>query len=199
MKTTKNNAVNVNNQVANYAQAHTGARSIKVATSTLNQARKALGGISTEAIVIGKNDKREKVYTTVGSFMESVGCPYSEGQVSLASIRDAWAPYLKNEEGSMLICKNVVQRVKVGKSTYVLYRKDDKGAYKAVSIYMPAPVRDNGWDPYRICEGLAQSKFIDEVIATCEASKAEFDRLNAEGELFVHDALTDEYVPMKVK
>ena len=199
MKTNNNSIVNVNNQVANYAQGHTAARSTKVATSSLNQAKKALGGIQNEPIVIGKDENKKKVYTTVGSFMETVGCPYSGGQVSLASIKQAWADYLKDENGSMLLCKNVVQRTKIGKQSYVLYRVDEEGKYKAVSIYQPSPVRDNGWDPYRICEGLAQSKFIDEVRATCEASQKAFDELNANNGLFVHDALTGEYVPVTVK
>ena len=191
--------VNVNNQVANYAQAHTGARSIKVATSTLNQARKALGGIQNEPIAFGRDENRKKVYTTVGSFMEVCGCPYVSGQVTLSAIRAAWAPYLMNSEGAMLVCKNVVQRTKVGKQTYVLYRRDEEGKYKAASIYQPAPVRENGWDPYRICEGLAQSKFIEETIAACEASKAEFERLRTAGELYVYDALTDNYVAIELR
>ena len=193
------NAVNVNNAVTNYAQAHAGARSIKVTCGSMNQARKALGGIGSEAIVIGKNDKKEKVYTTVSTFMETMGIPYANGQVQLAAIKAAWASYLKDEKGNLLICRNVNQRVKIGKQNYVLYRKDEEGKFKAASIYMPAPVGDNSWDPYRICEGLAQSKFIDEVKATCEASKAEFEQLKADGALYVHDALTDDYVPVKVK
>lgn len=199
MKTNNNSVVNVNNIVANYQQAHTGARSIKVATSTLNQARKALGGIAQEPIAIDRDENKKKVYTTVGSFMETVGCPYAGGQVTLASIKQAWADYLKDKDGAMLLCKNVVQRTKVGKTSYVLYRKDEDGKFKAVSIYQPAPVRDNGWDPYRIVEGLAQSHFIEETIAKCEASKAEFEKLNAEGGLYVHDELTEEYVTVTIK
>ena len=199
MKTNNETIVNVNNIVANYKQAHTGARSIKVATSTLNQARKALGGIATEPIAIDRDENKKKVYTTVGSFMETVGCPYAGGQVTLAAIKQAWADYLKDKDGAMLLCKNVVQRTKVGKTSYILYRKDEDGKMKTVSIYQPAPVRDNGWDPYRIVEGLAQSKFIAETIAKCEASKAEFEKLNAEGGLFVHDELTGEYVPVTIK
>ena len=199
MKTNNNSTVNVNNQVANYAQAHTGARSIKVATSTLNQARKALGGIAKEPIVIGKDENKKKVYSTTGAFMETVGCPYKGGQVTLASIKQAWADYLKDKDGNMLLCKNVVQRTKVGKQSYVLYRKEEDGKFKSVSIYQPAPVRENGWDPYRICEGLAQSKFIEETIAMCEKSKSAFEELNAIGGLFVHDELTGEYVAVTVK
>lgn len=199
MSTNKNNAVNVNNFVNNYAQAHTGARSIKVAAGSINQARKALGGIGNEAIVIGKNEKKEKVYSTVSKFMEAVGIPYGNGQVSLASIKEAWADYLKDKDGNLLICRAVNQRVKIGKQNYILYRKDEEGKFRAASIYQPAPVGDHSWDPYRICEGLAQSKFIDEVQATCEASKAEFEQLKADGALYVHDALTDEYVSVKVK
>ena len=200
MTTLKNSvAVNVNNSVINYAQAHMGARSIKVKCGSMNQARKALGGIGNEPIVIGKNDKKEKIYTTVGAFMGVVGIPYSNGQVQLASIKAAWDAYLKDDKDNLLLCRNVNQRVKIGKQNYLLYRQDAEGKYKPASIYMPAPVGDNSWDPYRICEGLAQSKFIDEVKATCEASKAEFDELKANGALFVHDALIDKYVPVDVK
>ena len=194
-----NEIVNVINVVTNYKQAHAGARSIKFVASTLNQARKALGGIADEPIAIGKNAKGEKVYTTVGSFMETVGCPYTKGQVTLAAIKKAWAPYLKDKEGSLLMCKNVNKRVKIGKTTFLLYRKDENGDYKTVSVYQPAPVRDNGWDPYRICDGLAQSKFIDETKADCEASMAEYEALKANHGLYVHDPLTDKYVPVNVK
>lgn len=192
-------SVNVNNVVANFEQGMTAARSTKYASASINQARKALGGIQNEAIVIGKNDEKKKIYTTIGSFLSSVGCPYSGGQVALSAIKAAVADYLKDKDGNMQICKNVVQRTKVGKSTYVLYRKDENGKFKSVSIYQPAPVRDNGWDPYKICVMLVQSKFIDDTIAMCEASKAEFDKLNAEGGLYVHDELTDEYVPVTIK
>ena len=191
--------VNVNNQVANYAQGHTAARSTKVATSSLNQAKKALGGIQNEPIVIGKDENKKKVYSTVGSFLQTCGCPYVNGQVPLSGIKSAWADFLKDKEGSLLICKNVVQRTKIGKQTYMLYRKDEEGKYKAVSIYQPSPVRDNGWDPYRICEGLAQSKFIDETIAACEASKLEFETLRENGGLYVHDSLTGEYLPISLR
>ena len=202
MSTKKNSNqvnVNVNNLVANYQQAHTSARSIKVAASTLNQARKALGGIANEAIVIGRNDKKEKIYTKVSTFMETVGCPYKGGQVPLSSIKNAWADYLKDKDGNLMVCKNVVQRTKIGKMSYTLYCKGEDDKFKAVTIYQPAPVRDNGWDPYKICEGLAQSKFIDEVSETCEKSKKDFDELNANGGLYVHDTITNEYVPVTVK
>ena len=191
--------VNVNNQVANYDQAHTAARSTKVATSTMNQARKSFGGIQNEPITIGRDESKKKVYSTVGSFMETVGCPYVRGQVSLSAIKGAWADFLKDKDGHLLVCKNVVQRTKIGKQSYVLYRKGEDGKMKAASVYEPAPVRDNGWDPYRICEGLAQSKFIEETKASCEKSKKEFETLQANGELYVHDELTGEYVTVVLR
>lgn len=197
---TKNNYSEVNvNMVANYAQAHTGAGSMRKVTGTLNQARKSLGGIGNEAIVIGRNEKKEKIYTTVAKFMESVEIPYGNGQVLLASIKKAWNHYLCDKEGNLMLCKKVIQRAKIGKQSYVLYRQDEDGEYKAVSIYQPAAVRDTGWTPYLICEGLAQSKFIDEVKATCEKSQADFDELKDNGGLYVHDSLTGEYVPYQEK
>ena len=189
--------VSVNNQVVNYQQAHAGARSIKVAAGTLNQARKSLGGIADEPIAIGRDSKRNKVYTTVGSFMASVGCPYEKGQVALSAIKSAWADYLKDSEGRMLLCRNVNQRIKIGKQNYLLYHADENGKMKPVSVYQPTPVRDNGWDPYRICEGLAQSKFIDETIVACTLSMGEFERMRQSHELFVLDSLTGDYIPVK--
>ena len=198
---TKNvtNPVNVNNIVANLEQGLIGARSTKQATSTLNQSRKALGGIQNEAIVIGKNDEKKKIYSTVGSLMATVGCPYSGGQVSLASIKAAVPDYLKDNEGRLSICKNVVQRVKVGKQTYALYRKDENGEFKSVSIYQPAPVRDNSWSPYLICVMLVQGHFLEETIARVDKSKADYEALKSAGNLYVHDNLTNEYVPVTVK
>lgn len=198
MKTNSNSTVNVN-MVANYAQAHTGARSMRTVTGTLNQARKSLGGIGNEVIVIGRNEKKEKIYTTVAKFMESVGIPYGRGQVQLASIKAKWNGFLKDEEGRLMTCKKVIQRVKIGKQNYILYRQDENGAFKTVSIYKPAAVRDTSWTPYIICEGLAESAFIEEVKATCEKSQSEFDELKANGGLYVHDSLTNEYIPFVEK
>lgn len=194
-----NQTVNVNNIVANIEQGMTAARSTKVAASTINQARKALAGIQNEAIVIGKNDEKKKIYSTVGSLMETVGCPYTGGQITLAAIKAAVADYLRDKDGNMQVCKNVVQRTKIGKQSYVLYREDENGDYKTVSIYQPAPVRDNAWDPYKICVMLVQSHWLDETIAKCEASQAEFDELKKNGGLFVKDELTNSYVPVTVK
>lgn len=191
--------VNVNNQVANLEQGMTASRSTKNATSTLNQARKSLGGIQNEPITIGRDEQKKKVYSTVGSFMETMGCPYVNGQVTLAAIKAAVHDYLCGKEGELQVCKNVVQRTKVGKQSYVLYRKNEKGEFKAVTIYQPAPVREQGWSPYLICVLLAQSHFIEETIAACDASKAEFERLRDAGELYVHDELTDSYVSIALR
>ncbi len=194
MKTNNNSTVNVN-EVANYAQAHTGARSMRAVTSTISQAAKSLGGIGDEVITIGRTDSKEKIVTTVVNFFGSLDIPYGNGRVIFASIRAKWNPYLVGEKGEFMICKNVIQRVKINKQSYVLYRMTEKGDYKAVSLYQPAIVRETAWTPYLICEGLAQSKFIDEVKTTVDASKAEFENLKANGGLYVHDALTNEYVP----
>ena len=192
-------AVNVNNVVANFEQGMTAARSTKQATGSINQARKGLGGIQSEAIVIGKNAEGKKIYSTVGSLLSTVGCPYSGGQVSLAAIKKACADYLKDSEGAMRICRNVVQRVKVGKTSYTLYRKDENGKFKSVTIYQPAKVNDHRWDSYKIVVMLVQSHWLDDTIAMCEKSKAEFENLKATNGLYVHDELTDEYVPYTVK
>ena len=116
--------VNVNNQVTNLEQGMTGARSTKNVTSTLNQSRKSLSGIQNEPITIGRDAEKKRVYSTVGALMETCGCPYVNGQVPLSSIKAAVADYLRGKEGELQICKNVVQRAKVGKQNYVLYRKD---------------------------------------------------------------------------
>lgn len=199
MATKNETIVNVNNQVANLEQGMTASRSTKNATSTLNQSRKALGGIQNEPITIGRDEQKKKVYSTVGSFLGEMGCPYVNGQVSLAAIKAAVADYLRDKEGALQICKNVMQRTKIGKQTYLLYRKTENGEFKAVSVYQPAPVRDNGWSPYLICVMLAQSHFIGETKAACEASKAEFERLRDAGELYVHDDLTGNYVPVALR
>ncbi len=198
MKTNNNSTVNVNT-VANYAQAHNGARSMRQVTGTISQAAKVLGGCGGETITIGKNDKKEKITITVEDFFKSLNLPYGGGRVVFASIKKAWSDYLTDKEGNFMICKNVIQRAKIGKQSYVLYRKDEKGEMKAVSIYQPAVVRSTGWTGCLICEGVAQSKFIDEVKAICEESQAEFDNLKATGGLYVPDSLTDEYVPYKEK
>lgn len=196
----KENAVigeNNQTQIVNYQQAHAGARSIKMAASTLNQARKALSGIENESIVIGRNTDKEKLYTTIGSFMSAVGCPYVKGQVSLKSILDTWAPFLKDDKGNPMLCRNVTKRVRVGKSTYPLYHEDDKGHMKLVQVYEPAPVSETGWDPYKICEGLAQSKFLDETVAMYTESLADYERMKKNHDFYVKDALTGGYLPVR--
>ena len=194
-----NQAVNVNNVVATIEQGMIAARNTKIATGSINQARKGLGGIQDEAICIGKNDKGEKIYTTIGKFLATVGCPYVGGQVSLVSIRKACADYLKDSEGAMQICRNVVQRTKVGKTSYVLYRQDENGKFRPVSIYQPAKVNDHGWDSYKIVVMLVQSHWLDKTIEKCDQSKADYEALKANGGLYVHDELTDEYVPVTIK
>lgn len=191
--------INTNSIVSNYKQAHNAARNIKVAASTLNQARKALSGIQNEPIMIGRDENKQKLYSTVASFMDVVGCPYKRGQVSLSAILDAWADFLKDEEKSPMLCKNVSMRVKIGKTTYRLYTKDEDGKFHPVSVYKPATVPTTGWDPYKICEGLAQSKFAEETMDACEKSKAAYEQLKKDGNLYVHDTLTDKYIAVKVK
>ena len=186
----------VSETVTTYGQAHTGARSMRSVTGTISQASKALGGIGSETITIGRTENKEKIVTTVENFFASLDIPYGGGRVIFGSIRTKWNPYLINEEGGFMLCKSVVQRTKIGKQSYVLYRKDADGKYKAVSVYQPTAVRETGWTPYLICEGLAQSKFIEETKAQVEASKAEFERMSSAGELYVHDELTGDYVPL---
>lgn len=188
------NQVNVNS-VANYAQAHAGARSMRQVTGTISQAAKVLGGCGSELITIGKNENKEKITISVENFFKSLELPYGGGRVVFGSIKKAWNPALIDKDGNFMLCKNVIQRAKINKQSYVLYAQNEKGEFKAVSIYQPAVVRSTGWTGTLICEGVAQSKFYDEVKATCEKSQADFDELKAQGLLFVHDALTNEYVP----
>lgn len=196
MKTNNNSTVNVNT-VANYAQAHTGARNMRQVTGTISQAAKALGGIGSELITIGKGDNKEKITIKVEDFFKSMDLAYGGGRVVFTSIKKAYAPELVDKDGNFMLYKNVIQRVKIGKQSYVLYRQDEKGEMKAVSIYQPAVVRSSGWTPTLICEGIAQSKFIGEVKAIGEKSQSDFDELKANGMLYVHDSLTDEYVAYK--
>ncbi len=188
----------VSETLANYSQAHTGARSMRTVTGTISQSCKALGGIGSETITIGRTEAKEKIVTTVENFFKSLGIPYGNGRIIFGSIRASWNPYLVGEKGEFMICKNVIQRVKIGKQSYVLYRMTEDGKFKAVSVYQPAIVRETAWTPYLICEGLAQSTFIDETKEACDKSKAEFDELQANGGLYVLDALTNEYIPAKM-
>lgn len=185
----------VSETLANYSQAHTGARSMRTVTGTISQSCKALGGIGSETIVIGRTEAKEKIVTTVESFFKSLGIPYGNGRVIFSAVRAKWNAYLIGEKGEFMICKNVVQRTKIGKQSYVLYRKDEDGKMKAVSVYQPAPVRETSWTPYLICEGLAQSAFVGEVMTASATSQAEFERMRNAGELYVFDSLTEEYVP----
>jgi len=198
MKTSKNNSVSVNT-VANYAQAHAGARSMRAVTGTISQAAKALGGIGNELITIGKNGNKEKLTISVKEFFESLNMPYGNGRIMFQSINARWEANLRDKEDNFMICKNVIQRVKIGKQRYALYTPNEEGEFKTVSVYEPAVVRSTGWTPYLICEGIAQSAFYEEVAQACEESKREFNELKENGLLYVHDSLTDEYVPYLAK
>ena len=200
METKKNLTVNVN-EVANYAQAHAGARSMRQVTGTISQAAKSLGGVPDEIISIGRTPSKEKIQISVIDYFKSLGIPYGNGRVIFAQIKALYKPYLLGEKGEFMLCKNVIQRVKINKQNYVLYRVDpnDSTKFKAVSVYQPAIVRETGWTGPMICEALSQNKFLDEVMTMVDASKAEFQTLKANGELYVHDALTNEYVPYTEK
>jgi hypothetical protein len=196
MKKNSNISVNVN-AVVNYAMAHAGARAMKLASQSINQARKSMGGISKELLYLGMNkETKEKMYTSVEKFMESVGCPLSGGQVPLSAIKSAWSDFLKDAKGNLMICGNVPQRVKIGKKSYRLYVRNDEGEYKPLSIWAPREVGDNKWDSYKICEGLAQSAFSDETRAMVEKSK---DEARSWGHYYVENELTGEYVEVKTE
>ena len=200
MKTNNNSTVNVNS-VANYAQAHTGARNMRDAAGTISQACKSLSGIGDVVINIGRTPSKEKIMIAVKDYFKSLDIPYGNGRVIYSQVNALYNPYLVNEKGEYMLCKNVTQRVKIGKQSYILYRQDpnDSTKMKAVQLYQPAAMRANGWTYTQVCEALSQNKFIDEVKAMVDASKAEFDTLKANGGLYVHDALTNEYVPYTEK
>lgn len=200
MKTnSKIQTVNVNT-VANYNEAHAFSIGMKKKTGTISQQAKALGGIGEETIEVtmGKGAERKKIAIKVAEFFASIGASYGGGRIIFGTIRARWDAYLRDKEGTFMVCKDVIQRVKVGKQNYILYREvvDSKGErkMKAATVYQPAVVRETSWTTTLICEGLSQSFFIDEVKAKVEESKAAFEQLKANDELYVHDALTDSYV-----
>ncbi len=186
--------VNVNS-VSNYSEAHAFSMAIRKKTGTISQQSKALAGIGEEMIEVtmGKGAERRKVSIKVVDFFGSIGAPYGDGRTIFRTVNSRWADYLRDAEGTFMVCKNVVQRTKIGKQNYILYRLVD-GKYKAATIYQPAVVRESSWTTTLICEGLSQSHFIDEVKAEVEKSMAEFEQLKATDALYVHDALTDSYV-----
>lgn len=193
----KNSVITVNvNEVVNYAMAHAGAKAMKLASQSINQARKSMGGISKETLYLGKDANGEKMYTTVDLFLSSVGCPLVGGQVPLSAIKSAWSDLLKSKDGNLMICGNIPQRVKIGKKSYRLYVRNADGEYKALSTWGPREVGDNKWDAYKICEGLAQSKFEEETRATIEKSKED---ARSWGHYYVENELTGEYVEVKTE
>lgn len=195
MATKNYSSVSVNT-VNNLSAATTGARGMQKLAQTLNQARKSIGGISNELVGVGKDDNGNKMFITVSNFMASVGCPLSAGgQVLLADIKKACADFLKDDEGRMMVCTGIPVRTKIGKKSYRVYVKKD-GDFKALSVYGPAPVKDNSWNARKIVEMLAQSKFGEETRAKIEESRAE---AKGYGEYFVEDELTGEYVPVTVQ
>lgn len=200
MKTnSKIQTVNVNT-VANYKEAHAFSVGMKKKTGTISQQAKALGGIGDETIEItmGKGAERKKLSIKVVDFFAAINAPYGSGRIVFGTINARWDAYLRDKEGTFMVCKEVMQRIKIGKQNYILYHEveDSKGVrkMKAVTIYEPAPVRETSWTTTLICDGLSQSAFIDEVKADVEESRAAFEAMKANDELYVHDALTDTYV-----
>lgn len=176
-------------------QGQKGSRSMQQASQTLNQARKSMGGISKQVLALGKDENGNKLFIKVETFMESVGCPLGTGgQVSLASIKDAWADFLKDSEGRMLLCASVPQRVKIDKQSYRLHALKD-GKYVPLSTWEPVEVKDNGWNAFKICYGLAQSKFAEETMELVKKSREEFEAVEA---YYVEDKLTGEFVQVRV-
>lgn len=202
MKTnSKIQTVNVNT-VANYAEAHAFSMGIRKKTGTISQQSAALSGIPEETIEVtmGKGAERKKIAIKVADFFPAIGCAYGDRRVIFRSVNSKWADYLRDSEGTFCVCKEVVQRIKIGKQNFILYRvvTDSKGEtkYKAATIYQPAAVREGSWTTTLICEGLSQSHFLDEVKAEVEKSMANYETLKANDELYVHDALTDTYVKL---
>ena len=202
MKTnSKSQTVNVNT-VANYAEAHAFSMGIRKKTGTISQQSAALSGIPEETIEVtmGKGAERKKIAIKVVDFFPAIGCAYGDRRVIFRSVNSKRADYLRDSEGTFCVCKDVVQRIKIGKQNFILYRQitDSKGEtkYKAATIYQPAAVREGSWTTTLICEGLSQSHFLDEVKAEVEKSMASYETLKANDELYVHDALTDTYVKL---
>ncbi len=202
MKTnSKIQTVNVNT-VANYAEAHAFSMGIRKKTGTISQQSAALSGIGEETIEVtmGKGAERKKVAIKVVDFFASINASYGDRRVIFRTVNSRWADYLRDKEGTFCVCKEVPQRIKVGKQNYILYREvtDSKGEtkFKAATIYQPAPVRESSWTTTLICDGLSQSFFIDEVKAEVEKSMAAFEAMKTNDELYVHDALTDTYVKL---
>ena len=149
---------------------------------------------------MGKGAERKKIAIKVADFFKAIGAAYGDRRVIFRSVNSKWADYLRDKEGTFCVCKEVVQRIKIGKQNFILYRvvTDSKGEtkYKAATIYQPAAVREGSWTTTLICEGLSQSHFLDEVKAEVEKSMAAYEALKANDELYVHDALTDTYVKL---
>ena len=141
MKTnSKIQTVNVNT-VANYAEAHAFSMGIRKVTGTISQQCGALSGIPEETIEItmGKGAERRKVSIKVVDFFGSIDAPYGDRRVIFRTVNSRWADYLRNAEGTFMVCKEVIQRIKVGKQNYVLYRKDEEGKYHILGYgYDPA-------------------------------------------------------------
>lgn len=202
MKTnSKIQTVNVNT-VANYAEAHAFSMGIRKKTGTLSQQCAALSGIGEETIEVtmGKGADRKKVSIKVVDFFKAIGAAYGDRRVIFRTVNSKWADYLRDKEGTFCVCKEVPQRIKIGKQNFYLYREvtDSKGEtkYKVATIYQPAPVRESSWNTTLICDGLSQSHFVEEVKAEVEKSMAAYETLKANDELYVHDALTDTYVKL---
>lgn len=202
MKTnSKIQTVNVNT-VKNYAEAKAFSIGMKKKTGTISQQSAALSGIGEETIEVtmGKGAERKKVAIKVVDFFASINASYGDRRVIFRTVNSRWADYLRDKEGTFCVCKEVPQRIKVGKQNYILYREvtDSKGEtkFKAATIYQPAPVREGSWTTTLICDGLSQSFFIDEVKAEVEKSMAAFEAMKTNDELYVHDALTDTYVKL---
>lgn len=202
MKTnSKIQTVNVNT-VANYAEAQAFSIGMKKKTGTISQQSAALSGIGEEIIEVpmGKGAERKKVAIKVVDFFASINASYGDRRVIFRTVNSRWADYLRDKDGTFMVCKDVPQRTKIGKQNYILYRQyvDSKGEvkYKAATIYQPAPVRESSWTTTLICLGLSQSFFVEDRKAAVEESTAAFEALKANDELYVHDALTDTYVKL---
>lgn len=190
--------VNVNT-VANYQDAHAGAKGMREAAGTLSQACKTLSGIGDQLIPMGRTPSKEKKMILVKDYFKGLDIPYGNGRIICSQVIARYQSYLVGPKGEYMLCKYVTQRVKINKQSYILYRVDpnDSTKYKAVQLYQPAPVRETAWTYLQVCEALSQNKFLDEVKTMVDESKAEFENLKANGGLYVHDALTNEYVPYK--
>lgn len=194
MKTNVKKSVELVNSVNNYFEAQSASKASRALTGRLDNARRALSGLAKEVITFKDADKKAHSMT-MASFMAQVGCPYANGHITLRAIMEVWAKK-DSETGHLQICKNVVQKVKIGKTNYSLYKQNEDGTYETVKLFVPVTVRPTGWNPTLIVQGLAQSHFEEEIDCMIAKSREDY---NAIEKFYVKDELTGAFVEVARK